>query len=147
VQEGYISDGSAWTVIPSGGTELAYAQITSNQTTSNGVGSPADITGLSVTVTVGERPLIFTFNGALSNNTSNNIAVVFLVVDGTIEASAAYQSPTSGASLMVYREFRVTGLTPGTSHTFKAQFSQAIGGTATVYGDPSNVAQIQVRTT
>ena len=60
VQEAYRATGtvgqlaSSWTVIPPGGSELAYAQITASQT---GLTGATNITGLNVTVVGGDRPL------------------------------------------------------------------------------------------
>lgn len=146
VQEGYISDGSVWTVIPSGGTELGYAEITSPFATSSS--SYVDVTGLSLTVMVGERPVDLEFGGQIHNTSQNCFAIVGLIANGVEIGSAQFLSDAASPQYgTVTRRARASGLTPGSTYIFKAQLKQALGGTADIYGAASQKGYISVKTT
>lgn len=147
VQEGYISNGSSWTVIPSGGTELAYAEITTSFTTTST--SPVDVTGLSVSCAVGERPVNLVFSGAIGNTVTGAYARLFMVANGVSRVFAGGPSAVANEFRSYHRSYRVSGLTPGTVYTFKVQLaSVAGGGTSSVYGDTTtDRASIAVVTT
>jgi hypothetical protein len=144
VQEGYISTGSVWTVIPCGGTELGYAEITSPFSTSSG--SYVDVTGLSLSLMVGERPVMIEFGGQIHNSTANCFAVVGLIANGVEVGSGSFLSTAAQYGTMT-RRARVSGLTPGSNYTFKLQLKQISGGTADIFGGSTQKGYIQVATT
>lgn len=141
VGESYISNGATWEVLPTGGTELGYAEITSSFNTTSL--TDADVTGLSVAVVVGERPVILSYGGGLQNSTSGMSAVVTVVADGSSRVGIVAQGGLG--YLTMFNETRVSGLTPGTLCTFKLQLKAVSGGTASLYADATNRAYLSVR--
>lgn len=143
VQEAYCSDGAAWTVIPCGGTELGYAELTNTTTTSSA--TAVDIAGLSVTCVVGERPVMLSYGGAMRNSLSGSFARVQAIANGFNTSNITV--PGTGNYLTQTRETRVSGLTPGDTYTFKLQILAISGGSAQLYGDANDRPYLQVRTT
>lgn len=141
VPETYRSDGSAWVVVGSAGQELGYAQSTTlfqNNTT-----TPQDIPALTTTFVVGERPIEVRFDGDYNHDVGGGIVVLYLVVDGTVIARP--NGPAFSAWHTISRRARLSGLTPGTTHTAKVQMA-AIGGNGKVQGDATNPMSISVVT-
>jgi hypothetical protein len=141
------STGSTGPQGPSGTVELAYAEMTTAQSTTNTSASPVDLTGLTVSFTVGTRPVYVIFN-----------AVVYT----TIVAAAAFSNKTwvqiTDASNVEKRSQSITGpITNGTSAmwfferipagtgsvTRKARFYvQGTSNTANVFGSASSPATL-----
>ena len=139
VPEEYLSDGSAWSVVGRGGTEIGYAQSLTAFGRSE-VGA-IDVTGLTTTFMVGERPIEVRFDGDVAGYAIE----IFLVVDGV--SRAHWTGPSQPSYLTVSRRVRVPGLTPGTVHTAKIQIrSQANGQNAVVAGDTATPMSISVVT-
>jgi hypothetical protein len=132
-----------WTPVGAGGNELGYAQITASQSTASTTG--VDVSGLSVTCTVGERPVKVIFDGVLRNTTVGVYARAQILVDGTIVATAGGPTAIASEYRAGHREVRVSGLTPGSSHTFKIQILAPTGGTTSI--EPlTDIAFVQVVT-
>lgn len=144
VPETYRSDGTTWSVVGSGGNELGYAQSLVDTSTTSTTG--VDVPGLSVTCTVGERPVKVIFQGGLRNDTLGDYARAYIVVDGAQAAIAGGRVAVAGEFMASHAEARVSGLTPGSSHTFKIQIVAPIGGTTDLYGLTGDPAFIQVVT-
>lgn len=121
----YRSDGSAWTRIMARGTELGYAEITTDFTTTSTTG--ADVTGLTITVTVLERPIKVIIDGrALSN--SGAAGAVIIIYEGA--TALALFDDLSAFRVGFHREVR---LAPSAgSHTYKAVLLTGGSGTATL---------------
>lgn len=123
----------------SAGAELGYEEITSPSagTTST---TMVDVPGLSVTFVAGEGPVDLVFTGWMRNLTGP--AWGSLVLDGT--PRRLFGRPSSDYNTQD-ASVRVSGLTPGTVHTFKLQVSAPAGGTTYVMADNVNPAPTAVR--
>lgn len=127
---------------PAGNTELGYAQITSN-TTQTGYGS-VDVSGLSVTVTVGSRPIKVIFDAqSVTNSASNGIGTVDIYEGSTKLAGVTVSNVSVAAinSAAAHREYRAAP--SAGSHTYKIKLSSLVGNT-TLYGATDSPAFIQV---
>jgi len=142
VGETYISNGTTWTLLPAGGSELGYAEITSTFSTAST--TAVDIAGLSVTVVVGERPIVMAYGGNLRNTNAGGYARLLAIANG-VNSSNLTILGTAGFQAMS-RETRISGLTPGTSYTFKLQLMAITAGTAELYADANDKPYLQVRT-
>lgn len=122
-----------------GGVELGYAQITSNFT-QTGAGN-SEITGLSVTVTVGSRPILVRFYAAqVACSSGSGLAGL-----GLYEGATALQStfgPQGTGNSHVCSEARVTP-SPG-SHTYKANLIQVVTGNTTITATNTQPTFLQV---
>lgn len=147
VPESYRSTGSTWVVRPSGGTELGYAEtLTPFATTSTGW---VDIPALTTTFKVGERPIKVRFGGQVGSSVAGAWGYVQLVLDSTVIGQVGgYAGLNAGNWVRRELIIRKSGLTPGSTHTLKAQLvCYTGGGTTTLIGDPTNPAAIAVETT
>lgn len=149
VQETYISDGTAWRVMPSGGSELGFAQMGAVFTTAST--TLVDVPGMAVSCRVGERPVVVSFGGLMT--TSGDFSRLYLLCDGVKVANILCPNSVSknGASDQYntrWREARIAGLTPGTTHLFKLQLMVLGTGNAHLYGNSADgdYAHLQVRT-
>lgn len=121
---------------PAGNTELGYAAITSDF--SGTATTLTDIAGLTVTVTVGSRPILVKFQADAAMTTAVFTGGVYLVEDGTdigVLAVIAYGGlvPTHG----------VRRLAPSSgSHTYKLRYKSATAGTVTIKAGPGNAAAV-----
>lgn len=106
---------------------LAFAQITANQT---GFSSAADVTGLSITITAGNKPIwVEAQIVTVVQQTSSGIPVIFITNDSNQEVTR-WTAPSMGAGVLsstVLLRRRLTNLTPGTSYTFKVRASTSAG--------------------
>jgi hypothetical protein len=137
VSEEYLSTGAAWTVV-SGGAELGYAEISTPFTTASA--TFVDVTGLSFTAKVGERPLILEMEGHVRNTAGVGSAAIFaLVANGTMRQGEKvfFVAGTGATYQTAYARARIAGLTPGVTYTFKLQIRATAAGTAEIYGDAS----------
>ena len=145
-QENYISNGTSYTVIPGGGTEIGYAEITTPQTTTGT--TPAAISGLTFTFVAGERPVIIEMDGIATQNTASAIGNFSMQINGSEVCSAPFSSPTNSTTVVLHREQRLSSLTPGTTYTYALYFSSAVGGgTTEAYATTTCTFKIRAVTT
>lgn len=142
VREVYRSDGSVWTVVGGGGEELGFAEITSG--TTNTSSTPIDVTALTTTFTVGERPIFIDIHGTCRNATSGGYVWLYIYLDGT-------DIKHSGGSTQTFTPYsfgvRVSGLTPGSTHTAKVMIGTPLGGgTAEISANAQDKAYIRAVT-
>lgn len=142
VPEAYRSNGTAWSVIGAGGNELATAQLTSPASVA--AGSQVDITGLTATFVVGERPIEIRFDGDLKTSLANTAVVIYLMLDGTTRLIPSFTGLAADKFITISKRARIGGLVPGSTHTLKAQWNG--GGTMTLNGSTDNPASISVVT-
>lgn len=144
VPEQYRSNATVWSVVGSGGSEIGYTELTSSPagTTST---TPVDVPGLTTTFVVGERPIIIRFDAFMRNITAGAYCWGHLVLDGTVKRTfGGVYTAFTGVGTGV----RIAGLTPGSTHTAKIQYSApAGGGTTLVEATATYPAGIQVVTT
>lgn len=134
-------DGSNWSLPDNvaGGT-LGYAQVTANQT---GITSVTDLTGLSVSVTVGAgRRIRISGMAKVSNDTLGGRTAGRIQEGGTVLTDFVdFYAPAANASAVGYGS---VVLTPSAgSHTYKLAL-QGVTGTASMSAGPSNIAFILV---
>lgn len=121
--------------------ELGYAQITT--TPSASPDAVTDIPGLSVTVTVGTRPIWVEFAAELQHTTAGQNFVFLHLYEGSTAIQYALQdSALSGRGMTLSKGIRLTP-TAGT-HTYKLR-TQASGGGVQVYAEANHPAYIAVR--
>lgn len=118
--------------VGAGGIELGYAEITANFT-QTGIGND-DVDGLSVTVTVGVRPIVIKLNAANVANTSASGVTYLKIMEGSILLANQLVS-LSTVGQVVARSVR---LQPSAgSHTYKVNLQQVITGNSSVFADSS----------
>lgn len=126
-----------------GHVELAngYAEILSLATEAST--SFTAVTGLTVTVTVGDRPIIVEAGGSLLNNSSTGGAQLQLV-EGTTELKQFINSLASGANKGTgwFMRRRLTP-TPG-SHTYSVRMRATTTGNAQMSASATDPAWLQV---
>jgi hypothetical protein len=140
-----------WTDASSSGHKLGYAEITATQSTTAAATNTTaiDATGLIVTVTVGTRPILVQFTGAMRNNTAANGGTVWLVEAAAGDANRTPEiggmtGYSVGANLLFNVSFW-TRLAPSAgTHTYKIQFGQQVGGTATLFASAAAPAGLRV---
>lgn len=125
------------TAIHSSGRELEYAEITSNHArvvgSGDGAGNGADITGLSVTVTVGTRPIEIEFwAGAVSHSAANASLAVRLFEGSTMLSLGSLDGSLNTANKGVPCSVKRRLAPSAGSHTYKAVLWVNTVGTATV---------------
>jgi hypothetical protein len=135
------------TIVPSGvasGRELAYAESTVQQT---GIGAASvDVTGLSITFTVGTRPVVVEafLPWCIASADGDSFVVEIQDGAGTALTQGAFSSPGAGKADQLRATQRIT--TPG-AYTRKAAVHRTGGaGTLTVNdaaGLPDTVAFIR----
>jgi hypothetical protein len=126
------SAATAWAVVGSGGTELAYTEALTTfslVTPSNSTGT--DVPSLAITFTPGERPVKLEFGALLNIKATPGEAVLRIVQGTTTIKEGHYVSPNTGMYTEAYMSIRKS-LTPGTPVTYKIQ---ALGGTTSVSYD------------
>lgn len=128
VPETYRSNGTAWAVVGSGGSELAAADVMVTFSTASA--TPVDMPGHTVTFKAGERPVRVTWSGYAVNTTAGTYARVVVLIGSTVIKNIGGAVTLAG---LYEGSAVVRGLTPGTSYTVKAQ-AQAIGGGTAIIG-------------
>lgn len=132
----YYDDGAAWRTIDQKGT-LGYAQVTADQTN---ITAPVDITGLSVTVTVGASRRIRISGDLYLNNSAAAVVNSYIYEGPTLrQQRGAYANGVNsvGVPLSVI-------LTPASgTYTYKLA-AGTTGGTATSKALPTYPAFILV---
>lgn len=129
----------------SANAELGYAERTTDFTTASL--TMADVTGLSVTVTVGTRPIVVEFFCSQVKHAVAGGLVAFQIVDeaAAIIMSGFHSSSAAGESDPVLLKRRLAP-TAGT-HTYKVQACTSgfgTAGTSTITGGTTNPSSIQV---
>ncbi len=115
--------------VGAGGVELGYADITADATTTSG--SFVDVSGLSVTVTKGSRPIVIKFScGGVESTNNPGLGQIRIVEDGTSVGVlnwylAAANTPNSSPMREVRRN------PSAGSHTYKIQFTRTAFGAGT----------------
>lgn len=134
-REEYVSDGAAWALMPSGGNELGYAERTADYSVA--AGTTADVPGLSVTSVVGVGDVAINFGGTMVMNmtTVGEYANLILYVDGVYTSQLLARAV--GDYIVVSRMCRLSGFTPGATHTFKLGL-QSVGGAPAILAGTSN---------
>lgn len=118
-----------------GGRELQVASIVANATSTSVYPTYTDVTGLSVTFVAGSRPiwLIASCEGLINNTVGSGAALGIQASDNTALGRASVAKVgTANAGGGVTARVRLTGLTPGTSYTYKVGLAVITSGTATL---------------
>jgi hypothetical protein len=127
-----LSTHAADATIHSSGREIAYAEVTTNQTGITTTLSLTDITGLSITIPPGGvRPVYVLARLQVTNTTANTQAAVAITTNGFNEIVAAGYVTVNAISRAesVTAEVR---LPPGTSGTYKVGMLVSGGSASTV---------------
>lgn len=144
VKEIYYSDGSEWIREPAGGIEIAYREVSSNHESADVVLIP----GMTATILVGEAPLVVSFGGTMET-TVRNYNYMALHLDGVMidQIITSAYGPVDASSNFVTtsRQKRITGLTPGTYHTFDLLHGGLAGNISRLYGQSSDKPYMQIR--
>ena len=131
VPEMYLSNGTTWAVVGSGGNELGSATLAAGTAPTTTSGAAVDVPGLSVTFVAGERPVELRFMGDVNNSGVNVTVVYFTLADNVVIQSSGYKPFAAANPQTIYAMARRSGLTAGTTYTAKVRF--AVGaGTGTV---------------
>lgn len=120
--------------------ELGTASLTTDFV-QTGVGNSL-VTGLSVTVTVGNRPVKVSFSGELKHSTSGSSAAITIEEDGTQIAEAGFVARGTNEACAIHRTVRRSP-TAGT-HTYRIRLYSNVSGDATCLGASNNAAVIMV---
>lgn len=143
-QSGATFNSANWLVLAAhGNTELGYAERTTDFTTTSTV--MADVTGLSKTVTITDRPVMVIFEDDVKHSAANGITVVQLMQGATQIAVGQRTSPTASA-IGHLRVVRRQALPPG-DYTFKVQASISqfgTAGTSTLLGNATTPSFLQI---
>lgn len=136
----YVDD----TLTGGGGTELGYAEITSNATVTSGVGA-ADVAGLSVSVTVASRPIIIKVNGPGLSNDGNGATSGFQIKEGATTFGGQTRLETESSASVKFPVAREIRLAPSAgAHTYKVTIISVTAGTTTLYASATDPCFIQV---
>lgn len=123
----YRSDGSAWTQVSSvsGGVELGYAERTSNFATSTSAAPYADVTGLSITITVASRPIMLKFWSGQGYHAVAGGAGQIRIQEGTTELALAAPSGSGANEAGPIVAMRRIAPSAG-SHTYKVTLASIL---------------------
>lgn len=134
----------ALTKNPNRGTELGYAEITSSATSTNTVSPYDDVAGLSVTVTVGTRPiLIRAWCSELRHSVAAGRSLILIKEGTTILAYG--QVAASGTASRASNGIAEIRLNPSAgAHTYKVGLGGFDAGTMTVVAFATAPAHIHV---
>lgn len=133
-----------WAAASGGPSELGYVQITANVTTTST--SYVDVPGLSVTVTIGSRPLIVeAWCLGMWHSGANNLSRLRLY-DATAAAEIAYGDSRSIATANSSSPRHVIArVTPAAgTRTYKAQIQSVDAGTTTLGATATSPAFLRV---
>ena len=146
----YRSNATAWTqiaasVTAAGGAELGYAEITSSFTTTT-INADVDVTGLSVEVTVGTRPIfVEAFIPVVSHSTTTATLIgLKLFEDATQLQSVNGLTPTTASASGGSRRAPARLAPTAGAHTYKAAARQNVTGTLTFFAGATQPAYIRV---
>jgi hypothetical protein len=138
-----IGDHEQDMAVHSSGRELGYAERTTD--VANIGATVADVTGLSVTVTVGTRPIIVEFACASAKSDTAGCGVVAFITDG----AGAEQTRTVMRGGDVQEEQtmycrRRLALAAGSTVTYKVRAQNYFGGLGVMYAAPVRPMWLQV---
>lgn len=129
-------------LVAAGGILLDSKKITSNFT-QTGVGT-SDVTGLALTVTVGDRPIVVEFGAASVFNSSGSGITVAAIMEGATQLATVTVSLTG----LPFPATRRLVLNPSAgSHTYKIALGQIVTGNSTISAsatDPAGISVIEV---
>lgn len=137
--------------LASKGQELGYAEITSDFTNANvaPLQSPRDdVGGLSVTVTVGSRPIMLKFHtGQMKHSSATGLVAVDILDEANAQVHSGFHSSTAAGESDPFTLERRLSYAQGTIKTFRvraatSQFGGA--GTSTITAGATNPAFLQV---
>lgn len=143
VPEQYRSNGTAWSVVGSGGAEIGHTQIIADGAAQGP--AQADVPGITVTFVAGERPIEIAAEVMFSVASSAVTVAMIVMLDGAGVGNDYVFTGTTSLFVTLKRRVRVSGLTPGTSHTAKVQVVST-SGTVTPKGVAANPSWIRVKT-
>lgn len=124
------------------GVELGYAESTSAFTTTT-TGSYQDVTGLSVAVTVGTRPILVTAFASYITHSVANGSIFVTIREGSTDLN--FINVTNGAASEGKPLIIRARLAPSAgSHTYKLSTLTGTAGTVTVPGGATGPAHIHV---
>lgn len=128
-------------VVPASGAELGYAEITTTPAT---VTTLADVTGLTVDVVVGSRPIMVrAWFADWQNDTIAGGCIVSIAEDGTTIASSSASNPVANTRYAVAPVAVRRSPTPGV-HTYKVTAARLSAGTLQLTATTTKRAYIQV---
>lgn len=128
VPETYVSNGTDWRVVGSGGNELGYAQSTTEFIPTAAAGTYVSVPGMSITFKVGERPIELSMSAVFGNAQAGGFTGARFLVDGTdAYAVTIIEIATVGQNTTASRSIKVSGLAPGTDHTVVLQVASLHG--------------------
>jgi hypothetical protein len=125
-------------VIPRG--ELATAHLSTNFATTSL--SLVDVTGMSVTVTAGTRPLNITVSMLGQNGTAATQSELNLLEDGVIVGGSIFSPAANGNWVPV--SFTIRRNPAAGSHVYKLQAKVDAASTATFFGGTTYAADMSV---
>jgi len=115
------------------GVELGYAESTTTQgsITAAGLANRIDVTGLTITITVGTRPIVVEgFVGQATNDTTDR-GVGLAIVEGTTVLNVAIVTLSLGTAYGTLNP-KVRLAPSAGSHTYKLMTWRIVGGTASL---------------
>lgn len=135
IPEMYVRGTGSWTPIGSGGNTIAKAIIASDFAQTANPGTYQDISGLSLTAKIGERPVVVSFDGnvAITNSVvtaAKHPVIIRITVNGTAVAQASHYFETNnsfGATAHIHLEAEISGYAAGSALVVKAQIATANG--------------------
>ena len=150
VQETYRATGPAggsatsWVAVNGAGAELGYAErITAWDNTSATVGAWTDVPGLSITVTVGERPIVLDMTAYTLSDVTGDVNVSIFEGATEIVRSLHRAAATSDYATAIVK--RRLNPSPGI-HTYKVSVYKTLGQIVTLVGGIAGpVANLQAR--
>ncbi|HET8625907.1 MAG TPA: hypothetical protein VFL91_00705 [Thermomicrobiales bacterium] len=139
-----VSGLPAWSTFAGGGPagHLGYAQITANQSTTST--TLVDVTGLSVTVTVGSRPIKITCDSWGSLNSGSDLRAGYSLYDVTAGAQVQFAVVTSPGNQQQALCMVAYLTPPAGSRTYKLRFQSLVNGTTTINAAATDPAFILV---
>lgn len=124
--------------------ELGYAEILSTFTTTAIYTSPADVTGLSITLTTTGRPFYVEMGGSATNGLTGVFVLPYLQEGTTVLASAGFRSLATNDQRPVFASRRLSG-PAGVTRTFKVTLSSFSAGTSQLIASATEPAWLRVR--
>lgn len=135
VPEQYRSNGTNWITIGSGGNELGYAERLATFTTTTLWPALADVTGLSVTITAGDRPYYVEAGGSGIGASVVGSRAIFGIAEGsTILTYVNHLQGVNGAVVPNGVAHKRISATPGSVHTYKVVAAVTSASTMTAEG-------------
>lgn len=125
-------------VIPRGQLATAHNSAVFNTTSTTYV----DITGMSISVTAGTRPVQVVVSGLIWNNTANVMTEVILLEDGTQVSGQIASNPVANNYCPI--SFTCPRTPTAGSHVYKLQMKVDAASTGSFYGGTTYAADLTV---